>query len=138
MVGTQEDWTVSHISTAKKKNLSAIAILYVFRKYPRYLNMSRFLNLALDFILCQNKRDGNGIKAGVTLTKKPLNSGKKKKTAKTKPGRFTIPLMSQANEITQVNRRKITMPICSINWKVICCSLLSSGPEVCAVTARGH
>lgn len=63
MVGTQGDWTVSHILAIKKKKF-----LYDLRKYLRYLN--RCL-LSLHFILCQNKRDGSGLKAGVTLTKKP-------------------------------------------------------------------
>lgn len=69
VVGTQGDWTVSHIlAIKKKKNWSPIAILYDLRKYLRYLN--RCL-LSLHFILYQNKRDGSGLKAGVTLTKKP-------------------------------------------------------------------
>ncbi len=121
VVGTREDWTASHLSTAKKQTS---ILIYDFRKYLRYINRRL---LGLNFILCQNKRDGSGSKAGVILTKN-LSTLKKSRSSLNK-NRFTITLVSQANEITQINRRKITKPICSINWKVICCSLLSSGRD---------
>lgn len=121
VVGTREDWTASHLSTAKKQTS---ILIYDFRKYLRYINRRL---LGLNFILCQNKRDGSGSKAGVILTKNLLTL--KKSRSSLNKNRFTITLVSQANEITQINRRKITKPICSINWKVICCSLLSSGRD---------